>query len=108
MEITCGCDGQVYINACEVVRAGIDVGLQDGCKAPAEPFACGLVLCENGTEYCERINSYYSCKPLPAACKLPNAMCDCLNNVLCVAAPGLPQCMKDASDHFFVTCEVTE
>ncbi|MDC0745613.1 hypothetical protein [Polyangium mundeleinium] len=108
MAITCGCNGQVYINACEVYRSGVDVGSQDGCQAPADPFACGPVLCENGTEYCERINFSHRCKPLPAACQSPDAMCGCLDDVLCGAAPGLPECMKDANGHFFVTCIVTE
>jgi hypothetical protein len=108
MAITCGCNGQVYVNACEAYRSGVDVGSQNACQAPADPFACGPVLCETKTEYCETINSYSQCKPLPAACQSPDAMCGCLDDVLCVAAPGAPQCVKDADGHFFVSCEVTE
>jgi hypothetical protein len=104
----CACDGEIYINACEAYAAGVDVGSQDGCQAPADAFACGPVLCAHGTEYCEAINAYRQCKPLPDACKLADATCDCLKDVLCMAAPGEPMCEKDAEGHFFVTCIVTD
>jgi hypothetical protein len=108
MQAACGCNGQIYVNACEAYAAGVDLGPQEGCQPPPDPFACGTVLCAHGTTYCESINGYHQCKPLPAACEPADAMCDCLNEVLCVAAPGLPECEKSAEGDFFVTCVVTE
>lgn len=107
-QIACACDGEIYVNACEAYAAGFDVGSQGGCQAPPNAFACGPVLCAHGTEYCETINEYHRCQPLPEGCKPADAMCDCLNDVLCFAAPGPPFCEKNAEDHFFVTCQITE
>ena len=56
----------------------------------------------------ESSNGYHRCKPLPEACKSSDAMCGCLDEVLCFAAPGSPQCEKDAEGHFFVSCDITE
>jgi hypothetical protein len=108
MFITCSCDGQIYINACEAHAAGGDVGPQDGCHAPADAFACGPVLCANGTDFCENLNGYHTCKPLPAACNAPDSACECLNGMHCMSAPGETECKKDADGHFFVTCTVTD
>lgn len=108
MELTCGCDGQKYINPCEAYAAGGDVGGQDGCTAPSDPFACGPLLCQHGEEYCESINGYRRCLPLPEGCKAAGSMCDCLNDVLCMAAPGEPECQKGGNGDFFVTCVVTD
>jgi hypothetical protein len=108
MAVTCACDGQIYVNACAPLLVGFDVGPQEGCQAPPNPFMCGSVLCETGPDYCESINSYSRCKPLPEACKAPDATCDCLKDVLCTAAPGEPECEKKADGNFFVSCTVTE
>lgn len=108
MAVTCACNDQIYINACEPLLVGVEVGPQEGCQAPQNPFACGPVLCETGTEYCESINGYRRCLPLPEGCKAPAAMCECLSAVLCMAAPGEPECEKNADGNFFVSCTVTE
>jgi len=107
-QITCGCNGQIYVNACEAYAVGVDVGSQEGCQAPTDAFACGPVLCEHGTEYCESINGYYQCKPLPAACEPVDATCGCLDPVLCTSAPVPPTCEKNADGDFFVSCVITE
>jgi hypothetical protein len=107
-QATCACDGQIYVNACEAYAVGVDVGSQEGCQAPGDPFACGPVLCTHGTTYCESVNAYHQCKPLPEACGAPGATCDCLDAVLCFSAPGPPSCEKSAEGDFFVSCSVTE
>jgi hypothetical protein len=107
-QITCGCNGQIYIDACQAYAVGVDVGSQEGCKPPEDSFACGPVLCEHGTTYCQRSNGYHQCKPLPEACKASDAMCGCLKEVFCISAPGETGCEKSAEGDFFVTCVVTE
>ncbi len=108
MQPVCACKGQIYINACEAHAAGYDEGSQQDCMVPANSYLCGPVLCEEGTTFCERVNAYYHCMPLPELCKTTDAMCDCLMGMHCMSAPGQEQCLKDANGHFVVTCEVTE
>ncbi|HRI71336.1 MAG TPA: hypothetical protein PK156_44190 [Polyangium sp.] len=110
MQPVCACNGQVYKNPCEAHAAGVDVGWQKDCNPPVIFYFCGPVLCAEGTTFCESINGYHQCKPLPDLCKTTGSMCDCLDGVRCTSAPG-PQpmeCVKDANGHFVVTCVVTE
>lgn len=108
MQITCACNGQIYINACEANSDYADVGSQEGCKAPEAAFGCGPAVCEQGTQYCEHSNDLSACKPLPEGCKAADATCDCLEEVLCFSAPGPPMCEKKPDGTFVVTCFITE
>jgi hypothetical protein len=86
----CGCDGQVYANACGAAAAGVDLSILGGCAPPGGLFACGAGFCDMAQEYCEvqvsdvvGIPSTYKCLPLPAGCQVNGATCDCLANQLC-------------------------
>jgi hypothetical protein len=107
-EMACGCNGQVYVNECEAHFEYVEVGSPADCVAPADPFACGPALCQHGTDYCEQTTYQHQCKPLPQGCTAADTMCDCLEPVFCVSAPGETTCEKDANGDFVVTCVITE
>lgn len=106
--VACGCNGQIYTSACRAQKAHTDVGPQEGCAAPSDPFACGFALCQRGEEYCEMVNLDGRCKPLPKECAATDSTCACLEPYFCFAAPGQPTCEKKADGTFTVECEVTE
>ena len=72
----CGCDGQVYDNACLAHAAGVDLSVNGGCKERLVDWAaCGAAFCDVREQYCEIVLSDVAelptdstCKPLPAAC----------------------------------------
>jgi hypothetical protein len=72
----CGCDGEVYDNACLAQAAGVDLNVNGGCHERLVDFApCGAAFCDVRESYCEIVLSDvaelptdYTCKPLPAAC----------------------------------------
>lgn len=84
----CGCDGEVYSNACEAARAKVDVAAADTCTPPEGFFPCGFTLCEAAFNYCQRDVSdtgdpdTFFCNPLPEqGCDPPS--CACLAMVPC-------------------------
>jgi hypothetical protein len=87
-QMVCGCDGNVYFNACGAHSVGVDV--YDGvCDQLQEHFACGDTFCSKDTEYCTRYVSdvagfpdSYVCQPAPAACG-GSVDCACLVDEPC-------------------------
>ena len=75
---TCGCDGMVYDGACGAASAGFDVAVKNGCALPNH-IACGPLLCDITTTYCEEhtMAATYVCTPLPPACTV-DTTCDCI------------------------------
>lgn len=85
----CGCDGEVYSNACMASAAGVDVADGGGCTAPEGYFPCGYAFCDGATEYCQvavsdvfPLPDTYSCLPLPELCQKELA-CPCLDGEPC-------------------------
>ena len=72
----CGCDGEIYDNACLAQAAGVDLNVNGGCKERLVDWApCGAAFCDVREQYCEIVLSDVAelptdstCKPLPAAC----------------------------------------
>ncbi len=109
-EGVCGCDGQLYIDACRANRNGVDVGPQQ-CGVPLDLFPCqDTVLCQEGATYCESNNLYNSCKALPPRCAdvAVDQLCTCLEPYFCFSAPGDPECTVDADGNATVSCVTTE
>lgn len=87
----CGCDGQVYNNACEANRLGHLLSSDGRCPTPAGMFPCGYGFCAHGVAYCavtigsafEQPSVPYSCVALPAAC---------------MSAPTCSSCFASASN----------
>jgi hypothetical protein len=85
----CGCDHQVYGNACGANSAGVDVDVLGGCVPPSGMFGCGAAFCQVGSQYCELDTSdvatepsVYDCKQLPPSCgDAPS--CACLAGAPC-------------------------
>lgn len=103
---TCGCDGKIYGNPCEVNGAGFDINDNGGCQPPAGMFSCGSSFCDAKTSYCQRDTSdvggepsSYQCKDLPAACG-GKASCACLGAVVC----GSMCAVTNDGQGFVVTC----
>jgi hypothetical protein len=106
----CGCDGQVYGDACSAAMAGTDLSANGGCTLSSGQFACGGLVCETQNQYCELTTSdvagqpdTYQCKFLPSACTAgtPPAGPDCN----CVASePCGSICTKDAQGNITLTC----
>jgi hypothetical protein len=104
LQITCGCNGTNYDNACMAQSQGVDVSNTGGCAAPAGTFACGSIYCAAGVDYCLRTTSdtggadSYSCAPLPAGCGA-SPSCACL-----AAEPCGTLCEAGADGKITVTC----
>jgi hypothetical protein len=84
----CGCDGRVYDSECAAHAAGVDLDANGGCRTRVPDWiACGPRFCDARESYCEIVLSDvfelptdYTCKPLPAACRLDGGArptCDC-------------------------------
>lgn len=71
---TCGCDGKIYGNPCEMTAAGIDYDATGRCPAPAGYIACGNKYCSIDSTYCRRTGDdtggpeVDDCPALPQAC----------------------------------------
>jgi hypothetical protein len=83
----CGCDDQIYADACAAQAAGVDAALNTACPTPAGFFPClARQYCHAATEMCrENVGFALSpgCEPLPAACDpAQGGLLDCS----CVAA----------------------
>lgn len=102
----CGCDGQVYTNACESTRAGVGGDAREGCMPPAPDLTpCGVSFCQPEREVCIREPESpgfdgWRCEPFPAGCVPPSANCDCLSpNLSCTV-----QSCDATPQGFRVTC----
>jgi hypothetical protein len=88
----CGCDGKLYVNACDAGNAGVDTSLTGSCQAPANTVKCGDHFCPSGQAYCENATSdvggvanTYTCVLLPPACQGTTPTCGCVANEPCGA-----------------------
>ena len=79
----CGCDGEVYGNACAASSMGVDVSMNGDCAPPDGYFACGPDFCALAESYCEYAEpgfsgfGMYACMSLPAKC-VTAPTCECL------------------------------
>lgn len=101
----CGCDGKVYVNACDAGNSGVDTVLGGFCTMPADTFKCGDHFCDLATTYCRKslsdiggVADTYQCQPLPAACAAATS-CTCLAGEACGSS-----CAKGADGGFTLTC----
>lgn len=102
----CGCDGEVYSNACVAAGAGVDVSDAGGCEAPDGMFPCGHLFCDLATQYCQHSVSDvlpspdgFSCMALPPECgNAPS--CDCLAGEPCADF----DCSELPGGGFVLTC----
>jgi hypothetical protein len=81
----CGCDGEVYENACAAAMAGVPIGYGD-CTAPAGMFMCGDEFCAIDTEYCEVVvgggqSDAWRCVSLE--CPAGSSGCECIDPEPC-------------------------
>jgi hypothetical protein len=96
----CGCDGQVYGNACAANQAGVDVGSM-ACPASATPdqyIPCGTVYCDPSISYCLRLDGgggdvQWECQTLPSGCAgAATPACACFgtldNGMVCSVVQG--------------------
>ena len=79
----CGCDGELYADACAAQAAGVATRGAIGCEPPAGKFGCGGEFCDVATQYCEYtfgggVGDEYRC--LPLACSGEAKGCDCLGD----------------------------
>jgi hypothetical protein len=88
----CGCDGEVYADACEA-REATRLNRCYGGKCPLAPitsscatpdgyFRCGLVFCRLGAESCDHSGCFskwhtFACVPMVPACAA-NPTCPCV------------------------------
>ncbi|MCH9685426.1 MAG: hypothetical protein K0V04_28585 [Deltaproteobacteria bacterium] len=85
----CGCDGEVWGNACNANGAGVDVDIDGACEVPEDTFPCGPLFCQPGFEYCQvqvsdvgGFPDVYTCVQ-PAPCGTPQVDCSCLAREPC-------------------------
>jgi hypothetical protein len=104
-EPVCGCDGQVYSNACVASAAGQDVSETGGCTPPPNMFACGTRFCPRGTHYCHAViggpagaPGSFSCVVYPASCG-DTPTCACLSATTCGGS-----CVMQAAFEIRTTC----
>jgi hypothetical protein len=102
-EPVCGCDGQLYANACAAASVEIATQPADACTAPAGRFACGAHYCEIDTHYCKHMwtgganPQYFECLPLD--CEAGLSGCECLMD---------PFLCGDPDSFWFEGCEDLE
>lgn len=101
----CGCDGMVYGDTCSAAMAGVDVAANGGCILSVGQFACGSLVCNLSTQYCQVTTSDvagtpdgFTCLSLPATCTA-GADCTCLAGAACAST-----CTKETDGHLTVTC----
>lgn len=78
----CGCDGEVYMNACVAQRAEVSIGNTEACELPDGKFGCGAEFCNVRTQYCEYHlggGSPDSARCLALTCTGDATACDCLD-----------------------------
>jgi hypothetical protein len=102
----CGCDGKTYGNPCTAAGAGVSVARLGSCLSVPPPpppptgqlFACGSILCDATTQYCQRQfndtpppTEYDTCLPLPPSCAHTSS-CSCFPpSTPCVTAATCKQ-----------------
>ncbi len=71
----CGCNDQVFANACAAAAAGIDVDGNSGCATPGGTIPCGGYFCKGSSQVCRKttllgapIPDTYACIDIPAGC----------------------------------------
>ena len=100
-EETCGCNGALGFNACELSNAGTDVFRFGGCQGPnpVALFSCGDQSCNLSNEYCfiqmndvlgpNEPEYFARCVQLPDGCEQGNCECAMMNRVdRCYDATG--------------------
>lgn len=104
LDPVCGCDGEVYGNACEAASQGVDVAEAGGCAPPEGMFPCGFRFCSEGAEFCVvevsdvgGLPDGFGCAALPPGCDPPG--CACLADVPCGEL-----CEQLPSGDLVVTC----
>lgn len=109
----CGWDGIIYPNKCEANKAGqsLQRASDSHCaETPSNTYRCGTAFCKIGEEWCRhQAESDDTCPPLPDACKVEGATCECLgfdaNGGATENAPvTCGSCSSDGSN-FDVTCD---
>ena len=80
VDLTCGCDGNVYQSVCEAHQAGVDITFADQCAAPPDMFACGHAYCTRDTTFChdfpEDSGGGAYCDSMPPECaSAPSCAC---------------------------------
>ncbi len=100
----CGCDGVTYGNPCTAAGAGASVTTLGPCAKPpptvppGQLFACGTILCDAATQYCQRAFNDVppppetdTCLPLPKSCARTSS-CSCFPaGTPCVSAATCKQ-----------------
>jgi hypothetical protein len=85
----CGCNGQVYPNACYAYRDGQDLGA-GACAPSVTPsgyIPCGPQYCDPASTYCaishgDVGDTSWNCVSLPIACEAPAPPdCSCLGQI---------------------------
>jgi hypothetical protein len=93
-QIVCGCDGNLYMNACEANGSGVDSQGIAFCPTPPGTFRCGTRFCTQGTQYCQRWAPRgvqadppyiyaYGCGDLAAGCDPASPTCACVTRAEC-------------------------
>jgi hypothetical protein len=100
----CGCDGDVYSNACLATQAGVDLAADGACTPPVGSFACGPIYCNTSSELCE-IRPAQNGEAATYACKLLSDECAAAPSCACLdtttACDGV---CADAGGGLVVTC----
>ena len=117
----CGCDGITYGNPCTAAGNGMSIAYVGACKQKPPPhptptgefFACGTILCDAATQYCQRAYSDVgpstetdSCLVLPNSCA-HTSDCGCFPaNTPCVSTSTCKQIPTAGGPNygFEITC----
>ena len=87
----CGCDGELYANACVAAMAGVGHGGSYGCDPPTGKFRCGLDFCDQQTEYCKHTIGHgepESWKCVALDCPADTTGCACITAPSPCGDPG--------------------
>ncbi len=104
--LTCGCDNNLYSDACAAAGSGVDRSERGSCDTPDGFVRCGPSFCLASFDYCEVTDAAipgapteFRCVPIPAACA-DAPSCDCLVEA---GACG-DACERIDTGGFVVTC----